>query len=88
MGANKVLAEVSNILEERGKKYGNYKDNFEETAGIWSVVLGKKITIEDFALCMIAVKMNRLKVTPKHKDSWLDIIGYSTLIVQGLDDES
>lgn len=82
-----LLDEINNILLERGAKYGNFKDNFLETAQLWSVILGRDITIEEYSLCMIAVKINRLKTTPSHRDSWVDIIGYSLLSLQGLDED-
>ena len=32
--------------------------------------------------CMIAVKMSRLINSPKHLDSWIDIVGYAALAAE------
>lgn len=60
----------------RKSDYGHPSVSFSEIASIWSVILGKTITPEQVAMCQVAVKMIRLKHTPGHRDSLVDIAGY------------
>lgn len=64
------------IYGDRQKEYGKAKDNIENIAKLWSVMLGIEITVEQVCLCMIQVKAARLLITPTHDDSWIDIAGY------------
>ena len=56
--------------------YGPPRRDFSRTAKIWSGILGTDVTPEDVALCMVGLKMSRLKATPDHGDSIVDSIGY------------
>ena len=77
---------VGNLISsKRAKIYGDAKLNHERIAQFWSVILEQKITVEQVYQCMIAVKMSRLINSPKHLDSWVDIVGYAALA--GEDDE-
>jgi hypothetical protein len=64
------------IYGQRQDDYGPAIESHKRIAAIWSVVLGIEVTPEQVALCMIGVKMARLRNTPGHEDSWLDIAGY------------
>jgi hypothetical protein len=46
---------------------------------MWSVLLGKEVTVRQVYQCMVAVKLCRLIETPDHEDSWIDICGYGAL---------
>jgi len=75
-----VLEQAGNLISsKRAKIYGDAKLNHERIAQFWSVIL------EQVYQCMIAVKMSRLINSPKHLDSWVDIVGYAALA--GEDDE-
>lgn len=67
------------ILEERAKDYGDPRPNHERIAGMWSAYLGTDVSAHDVAMCMVLVKVSRLKVTPDHADSYEDIDGYSRI---------
>lgn len=77
--------ENENILDEakrlttrdRNDTYGHPLDDFGRTAKIWSAVLGIDITPEQCLLCMVGVKMSRLVETPDHRDSQVDMAGYT-----------
>lgn len=73
------------ISKERAKIYGDAQLNHERIAKFWSIILERKITVEEVYHCMIAVKMSRLIQTPNHLDSLVDIMGYAAL--WGEDDE-
>ena len=72
-----LLQKTAKVIKERGESYGSIVDNHTRIAKLWSVVLGKNVTTEQVALCMIAVKMARLIETPNHDDSWQDVLGYA-----------
>lgn len=61
---------------ERERKYGPPGKDWERTAGMWSSLLGVKITAQQAMLMMICVKLSRLMETPEHHDSMVDVIGY------------
>jgi len=46
---------------------------------MWSVLLNTEVTAHQVYQCMVAVKLARLMVTPRHEDSWVDICGYGAL---------
>ena len=73
-----VLTEAQGLVHgDRNAAYGHPLDDFSRTAKMWEVVLDCKVTPEQFALCMICVKISRLCNTPGHEDSVVDIAGYA-----------
>ena len=87
-------SEVELTVQERGKDYGHFK----EGARIMQELKNTIYTGESWeqlseaqaeALHMICHKMGRIvNGNLNHRDSWLDIAGYATLIVQLLDGEN
>ena len=76
----KILNDAeAHITGDRNTDYGGAFTNFNDIARIWSVILSKQITREDVSLCMIAVKLARLKTSPDHIDSWVDLAGYAAI---------
>lgn len=77
--AEPVELEASRIVRngERQKNYGHPNADFIRTAGMWSAILGVEVSMQDMALCMAALKISRLKSTPGHHDSLVDLIGYA-----------
>ena len=85
------MTNVSNTLDERGRRYGNYleqtaisnkiKEAMQEIPTYWDMETDQKDALE-----MIAVKMSRIvNGTPDYSDNWLDIAGYATLVADRLD---
>ena len=75
-----ILAKAESMINgPRAKDYGDAYENHKRIAEIWSVILGKQITVSQVYQCMIGVKLSRLIETPDHTDSWVDICGYSSL---------
>ena len=79
-----MLHQAADIIAgARQTDYGDKLQNFSQIAMLWQGTLATKldpdakITPEDVALCMIQVKIARLAKSPDHKDSILDVAGYS-----------
>ena len=74
-----VLTQADKLVNgARADEYGDAKQNFEDIAKLWSVLLGTEVTAQQVALCMIAVKSARLMKSDS-PDSWVDICGYGAL---------
>jgi len=71
------LEEAKVTVADRGKEYGTVAENFSRAALIWSAVLGKPVTREQVALCMIGLKVARLSYDPTSEDGWVDTAGYA-----------
>ena len=81
---------IEKILDDRGKRYGNYLKQTEISRGIMMEILrGLQATLspdQDDALTMIAVKISRIvNGDPDYSDNWRDIAGYATLVADRLD---
>ena len=77
---------IKEVLEERGKRYGDFPDHAKITQNIKRAMLNSPNwpTLSDDkkeALEMIAHKIGRiLNGDPNYADSWTDIIGYAKLV--------
>lgn len=89
------MSGISNTLEERGTKYGNYleqttiisniTDAIHESGNAGIAWLDMEPDQKD-ALNMIIVKISRiLNGDPDYADNWHDIAGYATLVADRLD---
>ena len=85
--------EVDAILDERGKRYGDFKGHAEITQ-LFKVIteawLRKRSKVLKFdqqeALDMIFHKIGRiLNGDPDYADSWIDIAGYAKLVADRLE---
>ena len=86
MKAADFLSQVGLIVRERGEVYGDPRVNMADTATRWSATLGHKVTPAQVAMCMVDLKMSRLKATPHHLDSLQDICGYIALLSEIITD--
>jgi len=83
---------IEETLNDRGKRYGDFKDHSFLTQELKSVMKsqdGWRTLSHDKkeALEMIAHKIGRILCgDPEYKDSWHDIVGYAKLIDDGLKD--
>lgn len=76
-----LLQEAEQLVTgDRNRTYGSPTQNFEDTATVWNVQLGHKLTEPltsgDVAMLMILLKVVRHKASKK-RDNWLDIAGYA-----------
>lgn len=87
---------VSDILDERGARYGNYLKQTEISNALLEVIdsalkaRGKVLATDQAdALSMIAVKVARIiNGDPNHADNWIDVAGYATLVADRLEGRS
>lgn len=73
-----VLNEANKIVNgERTNTYGGPEDSFRTIANLWRAYYGKPFTTADVAVFLALLKVARLKNSPGHRDSWVDLAGYA-----------
>lgn len=71
-----VCGEADRLVSgDRGSSYGHPLDDFAKTAAFWSVILGVRVSEEQVALCMDAVKTSR-ELNKQKRDNRTDKCGY------------
>ena len=75
----KLLEEIQETLNARGKVYGSSRSNHERISELWTGYLGDYISPMQVSMCMLLVKVSRLTETPNHQDSIKDLIGYAAI---------
>ena len=63
---------------DRHMDYGDKTTNHQNIADLWSVFLGHKVTAQQAAICMLLVKVARLK-HKRTEDCYIDMAGYSAI---------
>lgn len=71
-----ILNRIEEKFAEREESYGDPKEKFLDIATMWSIILGRTITPQEVALCMIGLKICRETVNHK-EDNLDDIVGYA-----------
>lgn len=72
-----ILQEASVLTYgERNDTYGDFSENHERIAQMWSLILQQNIYPDQVALCMAMVKISRLIESPKHRDTYVDACAY------------
>jgi hypothetical protein len=80
MTGEQMLNNAASIIAERGATYGDFGESVAAIAKRWSITLDRHVTPSQVVLCMIDLKLTRLRHDPTHLDSMLDIIGYTALL--------
>ena len=80
MNAANLLDEVEGVLTQRDADYGDPHAAMAAIASRWSVTLNAPVTPTQVVLCMIDLKLARLARNPQHRDSAIDVIGYTALL--------
>lgn len=81
-----VLKEAHAIIYgDREKTYGHPSKNLNAIASMWNAYMSnrtadRELNAKDVSAMMILVKVARLANSPDHRDSIVDICGYSALI--------
>lgn len=81
------IEKVRQTLNERQSQYGSFKDVADTTQKLMDqFALGRMSNVQREALHMICSKLARIaNGDPNHVDSWHDIAGYATLVVDDLE---
>ena len=85
---------LNSILQDRGNRYGSFRNNAQIAQNIKSIMHGSANwnTMPDYmkeSLHMIAHKISRiLEGDYNYYDSWVDIAGYATLVVEEIQVEN
>ena len=73
--AREYLERAAKIVQgQRQFDYGNKYENHENIAKLWSAYLGYEVSPHDVAICMLLVKVARLKHR-KTEDCYVDMAG-------------
>lgn len=84
-----MTTEVDKILEERGSRYGKFKDHAAITGRFKDIIDEfdfKLSRSQKESLDMIFHKIGRiLNGDPNYADSWIDIAGYAKLVADELE---
>ena len=83
-----ILHQAAEIVAQRRQQYGPPAEHFEQVARRWSLTLGTAVRPEQVLLCQLDLKLVRLAHDPGHRDSLVDLIGYSLLLHELVDDAS
>ena len=86
MKAADALGQAQAIIGDRGAIYGDARGNMHATAARFSMTLGHQVSAAQVCLLMIDLKLARLKETPGHIDSVMDIMGYAALLAEIITD--
>lgn len=70
---------VEEVLAQRGQVYGDMVETHSRIADVWSGILGHSVSSHQVALCMVGLKLVRASVSPSHKDSYVDAMGYTRI---------
>ena len=77
------LRDVADIIDERGKTHGHWRENMEVTAKMWSLFLGhylsRPITAEQAAVMMGLLKVSRMACRSVTEEHCEDFVGYGGL---------
>lgn len=90
--AMQAKSTIDAVLDQRGKRYGKFKDHASVTQALKSSIKHGLINADNVladdqqeALEMIAHKIGRIvNGDPDYADSWVDIAGYAQLVADRL----
>ena len=75
-----ILHQAAEIVAQRRQQYGPPAEHFEQVARRWSLTVGTSVMPEQVLLCQLELKLARLAHDPGHRDSLVDLIGYTLLL--------
>lgn len=72
-----ILQEAMRLMAtDRNTKYGDFIENHEHIAALWSAYLRTPISAEQCALMMALVKVARTRTSPQETDHYIDAAAY------------
>lgn len=75
--ASVLLEAIKIVTQDRNNTYGGPEDSFKTIANLWSAYTGHTYSTGDVAIFLSLLKIARLKNSPYHRDSWVDLAGYA-----------
>ena len=79
MKSKEYLEKTIEIISgDRQEDYGDKTINHQNIADLWRIFLGHKITAQQAAICMLLVKVARLK-NKQTEDCYIDMAGYAAI---------
>ena len=79
MRSREYLDTAAKIVQgQRQFDYGDKYQNHENISKLWSAYLDYKISANDVAICMMLLKVARLKHRPT-EDCYIDMAGYAAI---------
>ena len=79
---NEWIEEAQSTLNERGFEYGDPRCNLLRIYQLCRTLGVQLRDPADLALVFIAVKLSRMVESPMREDSYLDLIGYATILAK------
>jgi hypothetical protein len=77
---DEMLRAAADTVRVRGGTHGDWRDNMENTAELWSAYLKQPIAAEQVAVMMVLVKVSRMTCGAlKNLDDFDDLVGYGAL---------
>ncbi len=74
-----IIEEASKVVSNREFTHGECVENNKNIAELWTAYLGVPLTADEVAIMMILLKVARTKSNPKHKDHYVDMLGYAAI---------
>ena len=71
-----TLRNAADLMNERGKLYGDIRQNFSRIAKIASTIIGRDVSRYEIAVVLLSVKLGRIPEDPGYGDSYDDGINY------------
>ena len=74
-----MLQAAADTVRARGGTHGDWRENMENTAELWSAYLKQPIAAEQVAVMMVLVKVSRMTCGALNLDDYDDLLGYGAL---------
>lgn len=77
---SRILEKAIAVIEKRAETHGDYRENFQHTAEMWSAYLQMEIAPAQVAVMMALLKFSRDQCNNEYNpDHLLDAVGYTAL---------
>lgn len=86
MKADEFLLHAAGILKDRGKARDSEEGerSFDLAAKLYNQLTGEEMTAEGIIRVMMSVKLARMAHGVYHEDDYVDLIGYTALLLEEL----
>ena len=79
---NEWIDDARDTLNDRGFEYGDPRDNLLRIYNLARILGIQLRDPSDVALLFIATKLSRMVESPGREDSYLDLIGYASILAR------